>query len=82
MTAISFSRFRKNLSKVIEAVVDNEEPVTVTRADGKDVVIVPLAEFDSWRETLHLLRSRKNAKRLRESLRQIEKGEVVERDIE
>lgn len=82
MTAISFSRFRKNPSKVIEAVVDNEEPVTVTRADGKDVVIVPLAEFDSWRETLHLLRSRKNAKRLRESLRQIEKGEVVERDIE
>ena len=81
MTAISFSRFRKNPAKIIEAVVDNEEPVTVTRADGKDVVIVPLADFDSWKETLHLLRSRKNAKRLRDSLRQIGRGEVVERDI-
>lgn len=81
MSAISFSRFAKNPSKIIEAVVDNEEPVTVTRADGKDVVIMPLADFDSWKETLHLLRSRKNAKRLRDSLRQIGRGEVVEREI-
>ncbi|HEX9786848.1 MAG TPA: type II toxin-antitoxin system prevent-host-death family antitoxin [Candidatus Binatia bacterium] len=72
MGAISFNRFRKNLSKVTEEVVENEEPLTVTRADGKDFVVVPLREFESWKETLHLLSSPKNAKRLRESMAEIE----------
>ena len=82
MGAISFNRFRKNPSKIIEQVVDNEEPVTITRDDGKDVVVVPLREFESWKETLHLLSSPKNVKRLRKAMRQIKAGEVIEREIE
>lgn len=78
MSAISFSRFRRNPSKIIEAVVDNDEPVTITRADGKDVVVVPLYEFESWKETRHLLSSRKNVKRLRESMSEIE-AEIARR---
>jgi len=81
MGAISFSRFCKNPSKIIEGVVDNDEPVTVTRADGKDVVIVPLGEFESWKETLYLLKSPKNAARLRESLKQYKAGKLREIEI-
>lgn len=72
MGAISYSRFRMNPDKVIEEVVDAEEAITVTREDGRDVVIIPAKEFESWKETLHLLSSKKNATRLRSAVKEIE----------
>ena len=72
MGAISYSRFRKNPGKVIEAVIDAEEAVTITREDGRDVVIIPAKEFESWKETLHLLSSKKNTARLRSATKEIE----------
>ena len=72
MGAISYSQFRKNPNKVIEGVVDADKAVTITREDGRDVVIVPAKEFESWKETLHLLGSKKNATRLRSAAKEIE----------
>lgn len=45
------------------------------------MVILSARAFDALKETLYLLRSPKNAARLRVSLRQIKAGEVVEIDI-
>ncbi|HEY6239975.1 MAG TPA: type II toxin-antitoxin system prevent-host-death family antitoxin [Burkholderiales bacterium] len=81
MGAISYNRFRKNPAKVIEDVFDHGKPVTVTRADGKGVVIVSRAEFESGKETNHLLSSRKNARRLRASIKEIKAGRVETVDI-
>lgn len=78
MGAITYKRFRKNPDKVIDEVVDAEEAVTVTREDGRDVVIIPAKEFESWKETLHLLGSKKNAARLRTSVKEIE-AEIARR---
>jgi antitoxin YefM len=78
MSAISYNRFRSNPDKVIEEVIDGEEPVTVTREDGRDVVIIPAKEFESWKETLHLLGSKKNAARLRSAVKEIE-AEIARR---
>jgi antitoxin YefM len=78
MGAMPLSRFRRNPSKVIESVMDNDKAVTITRADGKDVVIVPRDEFESLKETAHLLSSAKNAKRLREAKGEIE-AEIARR---
>ncbi|MDP1708760.1 MAG: type II toxin-antitoxin system Phd/YefM family antitoxin [Gammaproteobacteria bacterium] len=71
MGAISYKRFRKNPDKVIEDVIDAEEAVTVTREDGRDVVIILAKEIESWKETLHLLGSKKNAARLRSAAKEI-----------
>ena len=38
MDAIAFTRFRKHLSESVEAACDTGEPLTATRADGRDVV--------------------------------------------
>ncbi len=81
MGTISFSRFRRNPGKILDEIAETDEPMTVTRADGRDVVILSAREFEALKETLYLLRSPKNAARLRESLRQIKAGEVVEIDI-
>jgi len=78
MGAISFNRFRKDPGKVIEEVVDAEEAITVTREDGRDVVIVPAKEFESWKETLHLLGNKKNRARLQSAMKEIE-AEIARR---
>jgi antitoxin YefM len=78
MGAIAYKRFRKDPDKVIDEVIDAEEAVTVTRADGRDAVIISAREFESWKETLHLLGSRKNAARLRAAVKEIE-AEIARR---
>jgi antitoxin YefM len=78
MSAIPYSRFRRNPTKVIEDTLDTDKPVTVKRPDGRNFVIVPVGEFKALEETAHLLSSPKNARRLRESLRQAKAGKLRE----
>ena len=77
MGAIPYGCSRKNPGKVI----DSEELVTVTRTDGRDVVIVSAEERAALQETDHLLSSPKNVRRLRRALAEIEAGQVTEIDI-
>lgn len=81
MGAIAFTQFRKHLTEAVEEVCDTGEPLTVTRADGRDVVILPAAEWASMQETLHLLSSPENAARLKASIEAAERGEFVEVDL-
>ena len=78
MGAISYKRFRKNPDKVIDDVIDADEAITVTREDGRNVVIIPAKEFESWKETLHLLGNKKNGTRLRSAIKEIE-AEIAHR---
>ncbi|OGI47424.1 MAG: hypothetical protein A2637_02330 [Candidatus Muproteobacteria bacterium RIFCSPHIGHO2_01_FULL_65_16] len=78
MSAIPYSRFRRNPAKVIEDTLDSEKPVTVKRTDGRNFVIVPAREFEALEETAHLLSSPKNVRRLRESLKQARAGKLRE----
>lgn len=81
MTAVAFSRFRRNPAEYIDQAIDAEEPVIITRADGRDVVLLSKAEYDSLMETLYLQSSPENARRLRDSIARLERGEGVERDL-
>jgi antitoxin YefM len=60
-------------------VIDDQEPLIVRRRGARDVAIIPADELAGLMETAHLLRSPKNAQRLTESLRELERGggEVV-----
>lgn len=78
MSAIAFTQFRKHLTESVEEVCDTGEPLTVTRADGRDVVIVPAAEWASMQETMHLLSNPENAARLKASIDAADRGEFVE----
>lgn len=78
MGAIAFAEFRRKAGEVIERVVDTDEPVTVTRADGKNVVIVPADEWSAIAETLHLTASPDNERRLNAAAAEIE-AEIAKR---
>ena len=60
---------------------DDHEPVIVTRAKGKPVVMVSLEDWASMDETAYLLSSPENAQRLRELIRQLNEGRGVSRDL-
>lgn len=78
MGAIAFAEFKRKAGEVIEQVCDTDEPVTVTRADGKNVVIVSESEWTSIAETLHLMSSKENESRLNDAAAEIE-AEVARR---
>lgn len=79
MRAKSISDFRKNIAADIDAVVDDYEPLIVTRTGGKQaVVVMSLDEFESWKETLHLNSTRANAERLAKGQEDFEAGRGIE----
>ena len=74
--------FKENPTRIINEMFDSEELITVNRADGRDFVIIPLNEWESWKENLRLMGSKKNAETLRKSIQEIESGNVEVIDIQ
>ena len=78
MGAIAFAEFKRKAGEVFGQVCDTDEPITVTRADGKNVVIVSESEWASMAETLHLMSSSENESRLNHAAAEIE-AEIARR---
>jgi antitoxin YefM len=81
MNAITYSSARENLAKTITDVCENHAPVIITKKGTDAVVMMSLEDYESMRETNYLLRSPKNARRLLESIQQLEEGKGVEREL-
>ena len=65
--AISASEARSRLFPLIEQVNGDHVPVRINSKAG-DAVLMSAADFDSWQETIYLLRSPANARRLMEAV--------------
>jgi antitoxin YefM len=81
MDVLTYSDARANLKAVMDRVVADRTQVVVTRQKAEAVVIVSLSDWNAMAETMHLLSSPKNARRLRESVRQLEAGKGQEREL-
>lgn len=81
MSAIAFTQFRKHLTEAVDEVCETGEPLTVTRADGRNVVVLSASEWASVQETLHLMSSPENKQRLDAAIAGLEAGRSVEREI-
>ncbi|MCD6295514.1 MAG: type II toxin-antitoxin system prevent-host-death family antitoxin, partial [Deltaproteobacteria bacterium] len=62
-------------------VCNDHSPIIVTRKSSNSVVIMSLEDYESLEETAYLLRSPKNAKRLLESIAQLENGKGLEKEL-
>ena len=71
MRKVSLAEAQRDLGEVIDEVVAESSLVVITRADGPDVVIMSIDTFNSWRETMHLMKSPANAAHLTESINQL-----------
>ncbi len=81
MKAITYSSARENLARTISEVCLNHDPVIITKKGVEAVVMMSLEDYESMKETTYLLRSPKNARRLLESIEQLEAGKGKEREV-
>jgi len=75
MQVVNYTEFRKNLAESLNMVNDNSEIVVVSRSKGQNVVVMSLEEYNSIQETLHLVSSQANQKRLDEAIEEMKAGQ-------
>jgi antitoxin YefM len=81
MKTLTYTAARGNLAKTMEKVCDDHAPVVITRKTAQPVVMMSLEDFEALEETAYLLRSPKNARRLLESIAELETGKGTEKDL-
>jgi len=81
MDAISFTAARSQLAKTMEKVCEDHAPVIITRSKSPSVVMISLEDFEALQETAYLLRAPKNARRLLESVAELEQGGGQEKEL-
>lgn len=74
MKTMTYTESRANYAQVLDIAVEDLEEVVITRAGREPAVILSLAEYESLKETAHLLRSPANARRLLDSIDELEAG--------
>jgi len=74
--AISASEARSRLFPLLQQVNDDHVPVRIN-SKGGDAVLMSAEDFDSWQETIYLLRSPANARRLMEAVARDKSGQAV-----
>jgi antitoxin YefM len=65
--SISASEARQRLFPLLEQVNTDHQPVRITSKAG-DAVLMSADDYDSWQETVYLLRSPENARRLMQAV--------------
>ena len=70
-----------SLKALLDSVTDDADYAVVTRPDAKDAIVMSLDYFNSWTETIYLLKSPANAAHLRKSVAEHRAGKVVEKEL-
>lgn len=83
---ITASEARKTLFPLLKKVNDDHVPVRIAYGHGNGVLMSE-EDYESWQETMFLLRSRKNTERLMRAIAELDAGggtvrELVELDEE
>ena len=81
MDTITYTSARGNLAKTMEKVCDDHSPVIITRKTSQPVVMMSLEDYEALEETAYLLRSPKNARRLLESMAELESGNGLRKEL-
>ena len=71
----TYTGARKNLAALMDQVTDTHEPVLIRRRGKEPVALIAAEDLSSWMETNYLLRSPKNAQRLKEAMARADAGE-------
>jgi antitoxin YefM len=81
MKTMTYTAAREHLAATMQQVCDDHDPVIVTRRRDQAVVMMSIEDYTSLEETAYLLRSPKNARRLRDAVDQLRSGNGAEREL-
>ena len=72
MKTFSYNGSAEQFTEVIDYVEAHREEAMITRAGHESIVVLPLSEYESLRETMYLMNSLANARRLMDSIARLE----------
>lgn len=78
MDAITYTQARQNFTGTMKKVCDDHAPLIITRKSEPPVVMMSLEDYNSWEETIYLMRSSENATRLSKAISDINANRKVE----
>ncbi len=81
MKAITYTSARNNLASTMKKVCDDHDPIIITRKNNEAVILMSLEDYEALNETAYLLQSPKNAKRLINSIKELNAGNGQEREL-
>ena len=81
MKVITCAELQDNLADILDYVIDDHTPVLINREDKQAVVLISLDDYKAFEETAYLLQSPANAKRLRDSIAQIEAAQTISHNL-
>lgn len=81
MKSKTYTEARERLSDIIEKVCEDHDPLIITKRRDKAVVMMSLEDYESLKESAYLLRSTRNARRLLESIKELEEGKGIQKEI-
>ena len=82
MLITNYTQFRKNLSSTMNAVIENHEPIIITRdSSSSAVVMLSLEDFNQYQETSYLTKSPANKKRLLQSVKNLNEKKYTKKAL-
>ena len=81
MQQLTFSDARAHFKDVCSRAVDDQDSLLITRRDSENVVLMPQSLFESWQETIYLLKSPANAEMLAKSIQQHQAGQTIQANL-
>lgn len=81
MDVVSYTSARQKLKDLMDRVAEDHAPVTITRGGGAPVVMMSLEDFQAIEETMHLVRSPKNAARLAAGMKNVTARRTVKKTM-
>ena len=80
MDVINYTDLRSNLKHWLDKVLDDVNGLIITRKGKKNLVLIPMDEYNSLKETAYLLKGA-NRDVLLKSIAELEKGDGIEKEL-
>lgn len=81
MLATNFTNVRNNFKKYCDKVIEDAQPIIVTRKNDKNVVIISLEEYNNLRENMYIFSNQEYVERLLKSKEQIDQGKTKNKKL-
>jgi antitoxin YefM len=72
---------KSHFSEICYQVIEDQDVLLVTQEEAENVVMMPQSLFDSWLETIYLLKSPANRTMLEKSIAEHQSGQTFERAL-
>lgn len=81
MKTVNYTEARNGLARLMKDAEQDRDVIAITRNGHASVVVMLQDEYDSMMETLHLLSTPANAKRIQQGLADYEESKIQEHEL-